>query len=180
MGLVNYRHKEGDRLVWTTTDRLPPKIGDFYYMTTSTLEQKTCSNCPHFKHHNDGSQNGWCLLFDRFAKQHHPITATCEQEIEAEATRQAAQQEFEQHLEQQVQLIAPDPISEIEIDSVQDSELGKVYRVWDSYHFLGIFYQSVNGTWLAQSCNSDPVPCNTPEEAQIFVVALSRPVGEAA
>ncbi len=62
---------------------------------------------------------------------------------------------------------------EIEIDSVPD-ELGELYRVWNSYHLLGTFYQNLEGKWVAQPCNNDERPCcDTAELAQLFIIAVN-------
>ncbi|MBW4561373.1 MAG: hypothetical protein KME32_09465 [Mojavia pulchra JT2-VF2] len=81
----------------------------------------------------------------------------------------SAQSEFEEYIDQLAETIAP----EIEIDSVPD-ELGELYRVWNSYHLLGTFYQNLEGKWVAQACNRDERPCcDTPELAQLFIIAVN-------
>lgn len=40
-------------------------------------EIKTCADCQNFKSHNDGTNKGWCCLFDRFARESHTITQDC-------------------------------------------------------------------------------------------------------
>ncbi|MGF1987940.1 MAG: hypothetical protein RMY62_008755 [Nostoc sp. ZfuVER08] len=81
----------------------------------------------------------------------------------------SAQLEFEKYIEQLGEITAP----EIEIDSVPD-ELGELYRVWNSYHLLGTFYQNLEGKWVAQPCNSDERPCcDTPELAQVLIIAVN-------
>jgi len=82
-----------------------------------------------------------------------------------------AQAEFNAYIEAQAQEIAP----EIEIDSSPDSDFGTLYRVWNSYHLLGTFYQSVDGKWVVQSdhCGSHK-SCNTAAEAQLLIVATAR------
>ncbi len=81
----------------------------------------------------------------------------------------SAQSEFEEYIDQLAETIAP----EIEIDSVPD-ELGELYRVWNSYHLLGTFYQNIEGKWVAQPCNSDDRPCcDTPMAAQIIIIAVN-------
>ncbi|MCC5640648.1 hypothetical protein LC593_33420 [Nostoc sp. CHAB 5844] len=57
-----------------------------------------------------------------------------------------AQFELEQYIEQQAQELAP----EFEIDSTEDEDFGTLYRVWKSFHFLGSFYQSLDGKWVVQ------------------------------
>ena len=80
-----------------------------------------------------------------------------------------AQQELNSLIENQADIVAP----EIEVDSISDSELGLVYRVWKSYHFLGTFYRDDN-RWVAQPHSFDErLRCNSPEHAQILIVAIS-------
>ncbi|ARV57989.1 hypothetical protein BZZ01_04460 [Nostocales cyanobacterium HT-58-2] len=76
--------------------------------------------------------------------------------------------DFEEYVAQLPDAVAP----EIEIDSVPD-ELGELYRVWNSYHLLGTFYQNLEGKWVAQLCNSDESCCDTPELAQLFIIAVN-------
>ena len=74
----------------------------------------------------------------------------------------SAQSEIEEH-------VAP----EIEIDSVPD-DLGELYRVWNSFHLLGTFYQNLEGKWVTQPCNSDKRHCcDTSEEAQLLIIAVN-------
>lgn len=40
-------------------------------------QSKTCADCPHFKTHADGTDKGWCCLFDRFAREPHAMTQDC-------------------------------------------------------------------------------------------------------
>jgi len=81
-----------------------------------------------------------------------------------------AQAEFDAYIEQQAQEIAP----EIEIDSTPDSTSGTLYRVWHSYHLLGIFYQAIDGSWVVQSSYTNlHERCNTEAEAQLLIVGMS-------
>ncbi|OKH59121.1 hypothetical protein NIES2130_10725 [Scytonema sp. HK-05] len=81
----------------------------------------------------------------------------------------SAESELEDYIEQLSEKVAP----EIEIDSVPD-ELGELYRVWNSYHLLGTFYQNLEGKWVAQPCNRDErACCDTPELAQLFIIAVN-------
>ena len=75
---------------------------------------------------------------ERFMEWHGYELAQDEQEI--------AQAELDQFIEQQAAVIAP----EIEIDTVESEDFGTLYRVWNSYHFLGTFYQSPEGYWVSQ------------------------------
>ncbi|WP_414548520.1 hypothetical protein [Anabaena sp. CCY 0017] len=80
-----------------------------------------------------------------------------------------AQSEFEDYIEQLGEEVAP----EIEIDSVPD-DIGELYRVWHGSHLLGTFYQSLQGKWIVQPCNSEKRPCcDTPEAAQILIIAVN-------
>ena len=80
-----------------------------------------------------------------------------------------AQSEFEENIVRLGDAVAP----EIEIDSVPD-ELGELYRVWNSYHLLGTFYQNLEGKWVVQPCNRDERPCcDTSELALFFIIAVN-------
>ncbi|MHC5897207.1 hypothetical protein [Nostoc sp.] len=83
---------------------------------------------------------------ERFMQWHGYILAQDEQEI--------AQGELDQYIEQQSQEVAP----LVEIDSVELVS-GTLYRVWESYHFLGTFYQSLDGYWISQPCNTTQRGC---------------------
>lgn len=41
------------------------------------IAPQTCASCPHFASHNDGTDKGWCSIFDSFARECHPITQDC-------------------------------------------------------------------------------------------------------
>ncbi|RCJ40570.1 hypothetical protein A6770_37935 [Nostoc minutum NIES-26] len=83
--------------------------------------------------------------------------------------RTLVQSEFGKHTDQLADAVAP----EIEIDSVPD-EFGELYRVWNSRHLLGTFYQNLEGKWIAQPCGRDERPCcDTPELAQLFIIAVN-------
>jgi len=70
--------------------------------------------------------------------------------------------------------------SKIEVDSVVDADFGTLYRVWESYHFLGTFYRDINGKWVAQPCNRQSRRFSTSDQAQSFVVASRIPALTAA
>jgi frataxin-like iron-binding protein CyaY len=115
--------------------------------TESSAFAFTCATCPYFQSHNDGTNKGWCKLFNRFARETHQLTQDCTNTIEDELS--LAQAELDQYIEIQAAVIAP----EIEIDSVELVS-GTLYRVWKSYHFLGTFYQSLDGLWISQPYNT--------------------------
>ena len=84
----------------------------------------------------------------------HATYAGCERFIQwhgyvLQDEQEIAQSELDQYIEQQAQEVAP----EIEIDSVELVS-GTLYRVWNSYHFLGTFYQSLDGLWISQPYNT--------------------------
>ncbi len=92
--------------------------------------------------------------------QWHGYVLQDEQEI--------AQAELDQFIEQQAQEVAP----EIEIDSVEN-ENGTVYRMWNSFYFLGSFYQDVDGKWVAQPANTDCLSrCDNEHQAQLVILAM--------
>ncbi len=91
--------------------------------------------------------------------------------------QEAAQAELEEYIETQAEEIAPEELqaeTAIEIDSIADADFGTLYRVWESYHFLGSFYRDLSGKWVAQPCNREPGRFTTSEQAQSFVIAVSR------
>ena len=45
---------------------------------------QTCATCPHFKAHNDGTDKGWCNVFDNFARNYHKQTEDCIQNFPEE------------------------------------------------------------------------------------------------
>jgi hypothetical protein len=60
-----------------------------------------------------------------------------------------------------------------EIDSVEDEDFGTLYRLWKTYHFLGSFYQKLDGKWIAQPANSDcRSECDTEYQAQLVILAI--------
>ncbi|BAZ19034.1 hypothetical protein NIES4071_109190 (plasmid) [Calothrix sp. NIES-4071] len=40
--------------------------------------------------------------------------------------------------------------NEYEVDSVEDSDFGPLYRLWKGWNLLGSFYQALDGKWVAQ------------------------------
>ncbi|MBW4675924.1 MAG: hypothetical protein KME52_18455 [Desmonostoc geniculatum HA4340-LM1] len=65
--------------------------------------------------------------------------------------------------------IAPD----YEIDSVEDGDFGTLYRMWKSYHFLGSFYQNLDGKWISQPANTDcRQESDTEYQAQLVILAM--------
>jgi hypothetical protein len=60
-----------------------------------------------------------------------------------------------------------------EIDGLEDEDFGTLYRLWKSYHFLGSFYQNLDGLWIAQPANSDcSSECDTEYQAQLVILAI--------
>jgi hypothetical protein len=65
------------------------------------------------------------------------------------------------------------PALQIEIDSVPD-DFGELYRVWNGWHFLGTFYQNLQGKWIAQPCNGDKkYCCDSSLEAELIVIGVN-------
>lgn len=127
----------------------------------------------------DDSINGltqpWVVTADGIEIFRHATYAGCERFIAwhgyelGQDEQEIAQMEFEQHIDQQAQDLAP----EYEIDSVEEV-FGTLYRVWKSYHFLGSFYQDFYGKWVAQPANSGIRPrLNTDIQAQLVIITLS-------
>lgn len=67
----------------------------------------------------------------------------------------------------------PQPIATLtlEIDSLPDPDFGTLYRLWKSYHFLGSFYQNLDGEWVAQAGNCRAY-CQTEYQAQLVILAV--------
>ncbi len=81
-----------------------------------------------------------------------------------------AQFDLDRYIEQQSQELAP----EFEIDSVEDSDFGSLYRLWKGMALLGTFYEDSEGRWVAQPCCSDiRLRLNTPEQAQLVIITAS-------
>ncbi len=128
---------------------------------------KTCADCPYYVSRRDGTDKGWCNLFNAFARSAHQETQDC---INTIASEQAvAQEELNEYVQVQAQTIAP----EIEVDSDIDAEFGTLYRVWISYHLLGTFYCALDGSWVAQPVKSNRVlRCATSLKAQAAIITL--------
>ena len=140
-------------------------------MPQTTLEAQkeisTCATCPFYQSRQDGTDKGWCNLFNVFARSAHQTTQDCVNTIADE--QNAAQEELNEYVEAQAQVLAP----EVEVDSDFDPNFGIMYRVWFGYHLLGTFYQDMSGKWISQPCNSSFRPqLNTPEQAQLVIIAL--------
>ena len=144
------------------------------------IQISTCVDCPHYQSRQDGTNKGWCNLFNVFARESHVTTQDC---INTIADEQAvAQQELDEYIEVQAESIAPEqPVvaattpDAVEVDSDFDPDFGIMYRVWQSYRLLGTFYHAWgDGKWIAQPVGSDFRPrLNTPEQAQSVIVAMS-------
>lgn len=62
---------------------------------------------------------------------------------------------------------------QVEIDSVEDADFGTLYRVWNSYLFLGSFYQNLDDKWIVQPSNTDcRQECDTEYQAQLIILAM--------
>ncbi|MFN6474074.1 MAG: hypothetical protein RMY36_030965 [Nostoc sp. SerVER01] len=66
-----------------------------------------------------------------------------------------------------------DLVPDYEIDSAEDSDFGTLYRLWKGYHFLGSFYQNLDGRWIAQPNNTEcRQECDTEYQAQLVILAM--------
>ncbi|MEM9925936.1 MAG: hypothetical protein AAF915_19655 [Cyanobacteria bacterium P01_D01_bin.50] len=64
---------------------------------------------------------------------------------------------------------------EIEIDSVYENDLGKVYRVWNEMQLIGKCYQNLEGKWMAQTfSNNKVICCNNSDLAIAIIVAVYK------
>lgn len=138
-------------------------------MTQIALEPqvKTCADCPYFQPHNDGTNNGWCNLFDHFAKLSHQQTQDCINTIRDEHS--CAQVE----IDDEVELFAAALPAGYEIDAANDVDFGKLYRIWHSFYLCGTFYQDMDGHWIPQPVKSDFRPRVRSElQAQLIIIAV--------
>jgi hypothetical protein len=61
-----------------------------------------------------------------------------------------------------------------EIDSVDDADFGKLYRLWKNFNLAGTFYQSLDGKWVAQPiCGQVNGKFDTEEEVILAIVAAT-------
>ncbi|BAZ18648.1 hypothetical protein NIES4071_105330 (plasmid) [Calothrix sp. NIES-4071] len=76
---------------------------------------------------------------------------------------------------QQVKIVANQEAPEFEIDTEHYPELGTIYRLWQGWNLLGIFYcDSADGKWVTQpSCSSRESRCDNPDQAQLLIVTVS-------
>jgi hypothetical protein len=78
-------------------------------MTQTVIDNQaiasTCATCPYFQPHNDGTNKGWCQLFNHFAKSVHQQTQDCVNTIADEQT--IAQAELDQYIKEQAAALAP-------------------------------------------------------------------------
>lgn len=102
-------------------------------------QKVTCANCPYFQPHNDGTNKGWCGLFDHFARLDHAQTQDCVNTIRDEQAQ--TQIEVQSEVEE-----LPEPY---EIDS-EVSTKGEVFRLWKGWQFAGSFYEARDGKWVAE------------------------------
>lgn len=116
-----------------------------------------CVNCLYFEPHNDGTNKGWCGLFNHFARATHQQTQDCVNTI--------------RDVEQEVQEL-PAPY---EIDSQEHPEHGEVFRLWKGWEFAGSFYQARDGKWQCESVKAEiNGSFSTPEKAILVLIAISE------
>ena len=153
---------------------------------TPLSQGAACVDCPFYQSCQDGTDKGWCGLFNTFAQLSHQQTQDCINEINVGAAlsqnqtpyrgsgrvadeQTAAQEELNEYVEVQAQTIAP----EIEVDSDIDADFGIMYRVWLSYHLLGTFYRALDGLWVVQPVKSNiTLRCATSLEAQAAIITF--------
>jgi len=108
------------------------EIFQLQFKTSKDIQQqpfaKTCATCPFYQSHQDGTDKGWCGLFNAFARENHAITQDC---INTIADEQAvAQAELNEYIEVQAEAIAPEQqpavaaLDAIEVDSDFDPDFG--------------------------------------------------------
>lgn len=126
----------------------------------------TCASCPYFQAHNDGTNKGWCGLFDHFARATHQQTQDCVNTIrdtEAEV----------EEVDEQLLTFAAELPTGYEIDAGDDADFGKLYRIWYSFYLCGTFYQDEEEFWIPQPVKSDFRPRVKSElQAQLIVITV--------
>lgn len=122
-------------------------------------QKVTCANCPYFQAHNDGTNKGWCGLFDHFARETHLQTQDCVNTIRDE------QAEVEQQVEE-----LPEPY---EIDSEEHGFGRQVFRLWKGWQFAGSFYEAHDGKWIAEPTQATiNGKFNTSTQAILVLIAI--------
>lgn len=144
-------------------------------MTQAVIEPQispaTCASCPYFQAHNDGTNKGWCGLFDHFARTTHEQTQDCVNTIRDEQAQ--TQEAIEEEVDELLPAFAAELPAGYEIDSVNDAEFGKLYRIWYSFYLCGTFYQEPEGYWIPQPVHSDFSPRVKSElQAQLIVITV--------
>lgn len=136
-------------------------------MTQTKLEPqvKTCADCSYFQSHDNGTNNGWCNLFDHFAKLTHQQTQDCVNTIRDEEV--STQNELEQQSQEQ-ELPAG-----YEIDSKKDADFGELFRLWKGWQFAGSFYKTLDGKWVVQPAKAEiNGRFNTETQAILVLIAI--------
>jgi hypothetical protein len=143
-------------------------------MTQTTLEPQisapTCASCPYFQAHNDGTNKGWCGLFDHFARLDHQQTQDCVNTI-----RDTEEEviEIDEEVDELLPVFAAELPAGYEIDASYDVVFGKIYRIWYSFYLCGTFYQDEESYWIPQPVKSDFRPRVKSElQAQLIVITV--------
>lgn len=134
-------------------------------MTQATLETQatTCASCPYFQPHNDGTNKGWCGLFDHFARLDHAQTQDCVNTIRDEQAQ--TQIEVQSEVEE-----LPEPY---EIDSEERANGRQVFRLWKGWQFAGSFYEARDGKWVAEPTQATiNGKFNTSTQAILVLIAI--------
>ncbi|BDA74345.1 hypothetical protein CAL7716_085110 [Calothrix sp. PCC 7716] len=127
----------------------------------------TCASCPYFQAHNDGTNKGWCGLFDHFARATHEQTQDCINTIRDE------QAETEDEVDEQLIALTNELPAGYEIDAAYDAVFGKLYRLWQSFHLCGTFYRDEEGYWIPQPSNCSFRPrVETELHAQMIIIKI--------
>ena len=144
-------------------------------MTQSTISAQAIAKISYEDESFQGLTQPYAVISNGIEVFRHATYAGCERFIRwhgyelAQNEQETAQAELDQFIEQQAQEIAP----EIEIDGVESEDFGTVYRVWNSYHFLGSFYQNHQGKWVVEPANTDcRQECDTEYQAQLVILAI--------
>lgn len=144
-------------------------------MTQTVVEPQilpaTCASCPYFQSHNDGTNKGWCGLFDHFVRLDHQQIQDCVNRIRDEEAE--TQNEIEEEIDEQLLTPTDSLPAGYEIDAAYDVVFGKLYRLWQSFHLCGTFYRDEEGYWIPQPSNCSFRPrVETELHAQMIIIKI--------
>ncbi len=125
---------------------------------------KTCATCPNFKPRNDGTDKGWCCLFDHYARESHSMTGDCINTMQAS---------FES-------VLAPVPSTSLVVQSgsltfKSANPTKTVYEVFCGVNSLGLVIKSECGCWYNSDSDDYADSYATPYEAAAALLNPNLP-----